>query len=162
MLSASLLIYALDEAEVQAENILSDMDTVPILFMRDIPDDEEGVQLLRNGARGYGNSVMSTPVLRQAVDIINSGNIWVYPRLMNRLISFIPVQRKTIGIQGLSSRETEISLLVSEGLSNQEVADKLGVAEITVKKILSGVYSKLKLKDRLGLALYVNKQSGGG
>lgn len=116
---------------------------------------------MRKGAKGYGNAVMSTPVLRQAVGVIQSGNLWVYPELMQRLISVIPSKPKAVEIKELTERETEIAMLVADGLSNKIIADRLGVAEITVKKkILSSVYSKLNLKDRLGLAIYINKASG--
>ncbi len=99
--------------------------------------------------------------MRQAVGVIQSGNLWVYPELMQRLISVIPSKPKAVEIKELTERETEIAMLVADGLSNKIIADRLGVAEITVKKILSSVYSKLNLKDRLGgLAIYINKASG--
>lgn len=48
----------------------------------------------------------------------------------------------------LSKRETEILQLVANGASNQEIAERLGIREQTVKNHLSSVFSKLKVRRR--------------
>lgn len=49
---------------------------------------------------------------------------------------------------GLSKREAEILLLVHEGLSNQQIADKLFISENTVKKHISNIFLKLNVERR--------------
>src|SRR5476651_1877513 len=49
---------------------------------------------------------------------------------------------------GLSKREAEILLLIHEGLSNQQIADKLFLSENTVKKHISNIFLKLNVERR--------------
>src|SRR5471030_1546348 len=49
---------------------------------------------------------------------------------------------------GISKREAEILLLIHEGLSNQQIADKLFVSENTIKKHLSNIFQKLQVERR--------------
>ncbi len=53
----------------------------------------------------------------------------------------------------LTARETEVLLLVVEGLLNKEIADRLGLAEITVKQHVSSVLRKLEVQDRTQAAV---------
>jgi DNA-binding CsgD family transcriptional regulator len=55
---------------------------------------------------------------------------------------------------GLTHREKEITRLVSAGLRNGEIAAKLFVSEGTVKTHLHHIYEKLKLRNRVELAIY--------
>lgn len=49
---------------------------------------------------------------------------------------------------GLTKRETEVSLLVIQGMSNAEIAQELYISETTVKKHLSNIFSKLEISSR--------------
>jgi DNA-binding NarL/FixJ family response regulator len=57
-------------------------------------------------------------------------------------------------IAQLSERERKIVTLIGEGLRNDQVAARLGVAEKTVRNQLSSLFDKLGVNDRLGLAVY--------
>ena len=54
----------------------------------------------------------------------------------------------------LTINEQQIVLLVSNGMSNKDIAKQLNLAEITIKKILSSIYSKLGVKNRTALSVY--------
>jgi DNA-binding NarL/FixJ family response regulator len=54
----------------------------------------------------------------------------------------------------LSDRETEIVHLVAQGFRNREIADKLFIAQQTVKNHVHDIFDKLGVSDRLELALY--------
>ena len=49
---------------------------------------------------------------------------------------------------GISKREAEILLLMHEGLSNQQIADKLFISENTIKKHISNIFQKLQVERR--------------
>ncbi|MGL5694892.1 MAG: response regulator transcription factor [Peptostreptococcaceae bacterium] len=57
----------------------------------------------------------------------------------------------------LTHREEEVIVEVKKGLSNKEVADKLGVTEFTVKKHMTSILSKLNLKNRKDLIIHIRE-----
>ncbi|MZH02583.1 MAG: response regulator transcription factor [Nitrospinae bacterium] len=57
--------------------------------------------------------------------------------------------------KGLSDREVEVSNLVAEGFTNDQIAQKLGISHATVKTHLRNVYSKVNVKDRTNLTIKV-------
>lgn len=58
----------------------------------------------------------------------------------------------------LTTREEEVMVEVGKGLSNRDIANMLGVTEFTIKKHLSNILSKLKLKSRKDIIVYVNEK----
>ena len=70
-----------------------------------------------------------------------------------------PQQIKTVaGRWGLTSRQIEIAMLVSQGLSNKEVARVLNLAEGTVKLHLHRIYAALRFRNRTALATFAREQ----
>ena len=56
--------------------------------------------------------------------------------------------------QKLTSRQTQIAMLISEGLSNKEVGRRLKLAEGTIKLHLHNIYTKLGLRNRTALSVF--------
>jgi two-component system, NarL family, nitrate/nitrite response regulator NarL len=59
--------------------------------------------------------------------------------------------------KSLTRRETEILLLITKGISNKQIADQLFISENTVKNHLKNLLEKLKLENRVQLAIYAIK-----
>jgi len=62
------------------------------------------------------------------------------------------------GIPKLSQRELCLAELVAEGLKNSEIAQKIGVSSKVVKNYLSGIYTKVPVRNRVELALWYEAQ----
>lgn len=62
--------------------------------------------------------------------------------------------------KGLSSREAEVAELVTNGLSNKEVASRLFVTEKTVKFHLTNIYKKMTLRSRAQLIVWCMPKAG--
>jgi DNA-binding NarL/FixJ family response regulator len=60
----------------------------------------------------------------------------------------------------LSSKEIQIAILVWEGLTNRDIAERLGTSEQVVKNHLRNTFDKLGVWSRLELALYVSGHGG--
>ena len=126
---------------------------IKLLILEADPSFEVGSRLIAAGAKGYGESLMESVHLRSAVETLVQGRLWVYPEFIDRLLAEkARLQPASIHVpENLTQREKEIALAVSEGLSNREIAEKLGITERTVKAHLSHIFEKLHIQNRLQL-----------
>jgi len=129
-------------------------DDIKILILSAHPKYEEGKELLTLGVRGYANKYIHKKHLLQAVEVIKGGNIWLYPDFMSSMISDVTTDKQPneAVLKDLTEREKETALLIAEGYSNKEIAQKLNITERTVKAHLTSIYTKTNLPDRLSLA----------
>lgn len=82
--------------------------------------------------------------------------------LLEALINAAPL--RLVNLQGrrlLTKREDDVVKLVADGLSNRNVAHKLGLTEHTVSNYLFRIYEKLGISSRVELVLYALKQRQG-
>lgn len=141
-----------------------DLLKLPTLALTETPGFEEAMILLQRGVRGYGNRHMRPENLIQALQNIQSGQIWLPPEIIGRLIATVgPGYGKEQGSDlfvELSVREREVAGYVAKGMSNQEIAERMYVSVRTVKAHLSSIYDKTGLRNRLELGL--NMRNAGG
>jgi two-component system nitrate/nitrite response regulator NarL len=116
-----------------------------ILVFSGYMSDELIVQCLQAGAKGYLAKTAKSSDLVGAIKVVNSGGVWAEQRVMAKALDKSPTVTK---------RELDIIRLVSEGLRNKEIADKLGISEKTVKAHMHSVFKKLNVEHRLQVALY--------
>lgn len=152
--------YESDRVEL-VTYLVKESENLKILALSNKVDFLEGMALLQAGAQGYGNTYMHGVLLHQAIEVIISGNVWIYPELAHYLIKNLKKNESKNNhlLDGLSKHEKECALLLAQGNSNKEMANLLDVQEITIKKHLSSVYKKLGFKNRMELALFVNLDS---
>lgn len=119
------------------------------------PNDEAGLNFLQAGGVGYCHSFSNPALLRQILEIVGAGEMWVGRSLLQRLLQNVhvraPIAPKPFHLKGLSEREIAVVHLIAEGHSNKEIADKLGITVRTVKAHLTTVFTKLDVRDRLQL-----------
>jgi len=139
---------------LEIDKLISIDDAMKIFYLDDIPSFEKGSKIIPYGIKGYANSRLSPPNLIQAIEIINSGNMWLYPEFLSELIKKAsPKEPSTEILKNLTNKEKKIALLVAEGFTNKEIALKSNITESTVKVHLKSIYNKLGVSDRLSLAL---------
>ena len=131
-----------------------------VIVLADVPSFKESFALLQLGIRGYGNRHMRESNLRQAIDNVADGQIWLPPSIVSSLIDVVgksDITDKTKSrdkvLSTLSKREKEVALFVAQGMSNQEVAEMMYVSLRTVKAHLSSIYEKTEVRNRLELGL---------
>ncbi len=140
--------------------ILKDFKDLKILALTNSVDFLDGTRLLQIGVKGYGNVYMHSVLLEQAVEVIMSNNVWIYPELAQHLIknlvkNSISDTNKDYKLNLLTKHEKKCAMLASNGSSNKEIAILLDLQEITIKKHLSSVYKKFSIKNRIELVLYL-------
>ncbi len=87
-----------------------------------------------------------------ALRLIGRGRPYFDPVVMRVMVT-VPKRKEDVFAE-LTEREIEVIQLLASGLSNRDIATTLYVSENTVKKHISGILSKLQLKDRTQAALF--------
>ena len=128
----------------------------PTLILVTVPLIEQAMRLLRRGVRAYGNRHMHEKNLQQAVSALKSGQIWLPPAIVNRMITALPANKsekeEEALLKALSSREAEVAKWLVNGLSNSEIGEKMFISIRTVKAHLTSIFKKTGCRDRLELA----------
>lgn len=129
-----------------------------VLVLTTFDMDEYVYGALRAGAAGFLLKSVDAARLIESVRLVAAGDGVLEPGVTRRLISaFADAQPKVAtrpaGLDELTERETEVLVGVGEGLSNQEIARKLGIAEATVKTHVSRMLTKLDLRSRVQAAV---------
>lgn len=116
---------------------------------------EVALTALTSGARGFVHAGMPPEQLTRAIEVASRGEL-VAPRGLLEVL----IRGETPAVlDGLSTRQREILGLVTEGLSNAQIARRLFLSEPTVKQHLRAVYKTLRVKNR-AQAARVFRRSG--
>ena len=120
-----------------------------------------GTYLIKHGFKSYLGKESAKIIVSQVLKTVEQGNVWVYPELMSYIIRSIADTQngepnKQI-LKQLSPKEQEVAKFIADGYSNKDIADKMNIQTITVKKHLSSIFDKLHIKDRVSLAIMINK-----
>jgi two-component system nitrate/nitrite response regulator NarL len=135
-----------------------------VVLLSAVPNEREGVRILKAGARGYCDRNVDPQLLRKVVDRIHDGEIWAERKLIPHLLEEYasrPEAHPEIELKSdsrlrlLTPREREIAFLIGGGASNKEIARRLRVGEGTVKAHLTAIFRKLGFSDRLQLGLFL-------
>jgi DNA-binding NarL/FixJ family response regulator len=128
-------------------------DAPRILILTTFDLDEYVYDALHAGASGFLLKDVPVETLLEAVRVIAAGEALLAPAITRRLIAEFArlrprQQARPKRLETLTPRETEILVLVAEGLSNHEIASRLVLSGETVKTHVSHVLLKLGLRDR--------------
>ena len=124
-----------------------------VLILTTFDLDEHVYEALRAGASGFLLKDASATELADAVRVVAAGDAVITPSVTRRLIAEFahlggPRAPTRAKLERLTERETEVLALIAGGLSNAEIADRLVVAEQTVKTHVGRILAKLGLRDR--------------
>ncbi|MET9854802.1 response regulator transcription factor [Streptomyces sp. NPDC006450] len=131
-----------------------------VLVLTTFDLDEYVYQALRAGASGFLLKDASASQLADGVRVVAAGEALLAPSVTKRLItefsklSETRTQVASTGVTELTERETEVLVLIAQGLSNAEIADRLIIAESTIKTHVSRILVKLGLRDRTQAAVF--------
>ncbi|WP_405600268.1 response regulator transcription factor [Streptomyces sp. NBC_01410] len=131
-----------------------------VLVLTTFDLDEYVYQALRAGASGFLLKDASARQLADGVRVVAAGEALLAPTVTRRLItefsklSQAPRPPALAQVGDLTERETEVLVLIAQGLSNAEIASHLVVAESTIKTHVSRVLVKLGLRDRTQAAVF--------
>lgn len=135
---------------------------IKVVVLTTFDDDEYVFGALKNGASGYLLKGSSVSELSKAIQIVHEGGAMLNPEIASKAIQqFSNMARGTASLQvdqqgeaELSRGERQMIQAVGRGLSNKEIAGELCLSEGTVRNTISGILSKLDLRDRTQLAIW--------
>jgi len=159
-----ILILDIDQFD-SIENIFNYYATIPkvlnVIALLDEPKLAHGAFLVKKGFKSYLGKKTSKIIINEALQTVINGNVWLYPQLMNYIIKHIntSIEKNTSSdiLDKLTVKEQKVATLVSEGLSNKEIAQNMEIQLVTVKKHIGSIFEKLNIKDRVALAILINQ-----
>ncbi|MFD9033589.1 response regulator [Streptomyces sp. NPDC059567] len=132
-----------------------------VLMLTTFDVDDYVYEALRAGASGFLLKDAPPADLIAAVRVVAAGEALLAPSVTRRLIADFAASkpapradRAALRLNGLTPRETEVLELIARGLSNQEIAGRLVLAEQTVKTHIGRVLAKLDLRDRAQAVIF--------
>ncbi|GAA3807841.1 response regulator [Streptomyces phyllanthi] len=140
--------------------ITAEHPDIRVLVLTTFDLDEYVYDALHAGASGFLLKDASADQLAEAVRVVAAGDALLAPGVTRRLIVEFarlhgapraPLKER---VGDLTERETEVLVLIAHGLSNAEIAERLVVAEQTVKTHVGRILVKLGLRDRTQAAVF--------
>ena len=141
--------------------ILADHPAQKIVMLTVSEANADVTKALNAGVQGYILKGVGSRALADILRNVAAGEGYLTPTLSARLLSDLQSPQSANGVadrlRQLTERQTEILRLVAEGLSNKEVALRLELQEKTVKHHMTGVLSKLNVRNRTEAALMMRE-----
>lgn len=166
------LINALKDKTIQPEIVLMDVN-MPVLngiettkiLTKEFPDllvlalsvDEDEntiIQMLKSGAKGYLSKDIQKDMLHLALTNILQNGFFHTQNVTDALLGSL---KKKNELDDLKEREIEFIQLACTDLTYKEIADKMFLSPKTIDNYRDAVFSKLNIKNRVGLVLFAIK-----
>ncbi len=120
------------------------LENIPVIMITALNEEQKEISGLKFGADDYIVKPFILPNLLARIEALLRRSTWQKEKVSNVDLKFVQEGE----IEPLTAREKEILKMVSQGASNNDIAEKLFVREVTVKTHLNSIFKKLKVKNR--------------
>jgi DNA-binding NarL/FixJ family response regulator len=157
--------------------ITRDLPGTQVLVLTTLSDDETVFEAVRAGAHGYLLKDVSEQELLETIRALRRGESHLTPQIARKVMdqfrriarstefaaaSNAAAKKATVGAESLNDKEEKILHLITDGMSNRQIAAAMFLAEGTVKNYVSRIMEKLHANTRTALAVISAKQRRGG
>jgi len=142
---------------VAARDITASLPQTKVVILTVSEDEDDLLAAMKAGASGYVLKGAPASELMNVLKTVNAGEVYVAPGLAWGLLREMSKPRSA-PLDELSTREREVLELVAAGLSNQEIGDRLGLAEKTIKHYMTSILGKLRVRSRVEAALLAYRE----
>ncbi|MDX8342796.1 MULTISPECIES: response regulator transcription factor [Rossellomorea] len=151
-----LVMKEMDGIQATKE-IIQKWPDAKIIIVTSFLDDDKVYPALEAGAVSYMLKTSKASEIAEAVRKTYNGQSILEPEVTGKMMT--RMRQKTVSHphEELTNRELEILLLMTQGKTNQEIADELYIALKTVKTHVSNILSKLDVQDRTQAVIYAFK-----
>jgi len=128
-----------------------------VIILTTFDRDDYVYQGVRAGALGYLLKDTPAPRLIETIRRVHAGEPFIQPEIASRALREMmrPVEQT---VEPLSEREREVLVLLAQGASNKEIAERLVITEGTVKNHVSNILGKLQAENRTQAADIARKR----
>ena len=127
-----------------------------VIILTSYYDDEQIFPAIEAGAFSYLLKTSSAPEIAEAIKKAIHGENVIEPKVAGKMMTGFRAEQKKAH-DDLTARELEVLLCIGNGMTNQEISDKLYIGIKTVKTHVSNILSKLEVNDRTQAAVYVHR-----
>jgi two-component system response regulator DevR len=129
------------------------------LMLTSYEDDEALLAAILAGAAGYVLKDIRGPQLLSAIRAVAGGRSLLEPATTAGVVARLhELRRHDARLDLLTAQESAVLDLVGEGMTNREIADRMFLAEKTVKNYISSLLTKIELRGRTQAALFISEQ----
>jgi len=154
-----------DSSGIEATRYLSQLlPETQIVMLTVSSSDRHLFEAIKAGAVGYLTKDVTPEALVEAVRGAAQGQVPLSPRIAARMLSFFQQPTARFGVpvgqptESLTLREEEVLRLIARGLRDKDIAQRLGIAEATVKKHVQNMLRKLHVRNRREAAAIARMQ----
>lgn len=143
-----------------AAHIKQHYPDIKVLALSMYDDEAAIIRMLKNGARGYILKDSDTPELKSAIEAVLTKGFYYTEMITGKLLHTInssDEEGTTRKVLNLNEREMEFLKLSCSEMTYKEIADKMHLSPRTIDGYRDALFDKLKIKTRVGLAIYAIK-----
>ena len=123
-----------------------------VLVIGDSAEPSEVADLISEGAAGYFSLQLGEDRLLKAIKVVARGGFWTSEKGVAALVQRVRTGRP--GESGLTESDEALLKMLHDGLTNKEMAQRFGLAEVTVKTRLGALYRRYGVRTRVHLLAY--------
>ena len=139
---------------------------INIIMLTNHQEKSKVLDAFQSGANGYCVKNIKIDELLKVMDMVLEGGIWVDTKIAGYIFDVLKhieekqkEDKQTLSDFDISEREAEVLKLIADGLSNEEICEKLFISKNTVKNHVASIISKLSVKDRTQAAILALKNN---
>jgi two-component system, NarL family, response regulator LiaR len=141
------------------DEIIHENPDARILVLTSYAEDDKAFNAIKSGAMGYLLKDTSPEQLIQSIRDVYQGNFSIHPNIARKLFKEINQQSALPPTHNpLTERELDVLKLVAQGMTDQEIAEKLTISIWTVHTHVRNILSKLHMANRTQAALYAQRK----
>jgi DNA-binding NarL/FixJ family response regulator len=136
-----------------------------VIVLADAPDREWVLEAFRAGARGIFKRDESVEALCKCINSVYEGQIWATSEQMGYAVEALAASPSVRAVDAngfnlLTKRELQVVQSLAEGLTNREIAERLGLSQHTIKNYLFRIFDKVGVSSRIELLFMTLSQAG--